>query len=142
MRNTDNLGQVFGLLTHEDAEVNLDVARANTKIASAARNDSSAMKTIALMTMLFLPGTFYAALFALPSLKFDDKAPGVVQDGFGLYWAFTIPSTLVVLLASLVMNKGWRALGRGVERVHLKLKRRDLGGEKEVRVISASGSEV
>lgn len=100
------------------------------------------MKTIALMTMLFLPGTFYAALFALPSLKFDDKAPGVVQDGFGLYWAFTIPSTLMVLLASLVMNKGWGALGRGVERVHFKWKGRGEGGEKGARVISASGSEV
>ncbi|MBE3046159.1 hypothetical protein IMZ48_27200, partial [Candidatus Bathyarchaeota archaeon] len=57
--------------------MNLGVARANMRIASAARDDSSAMRTIALMTMIFLPGTFYAALFALPSLNLDkDTKPG------------------------------------------------------------------
>lgn len=100
------------------------------------------MKTIALMTMLFLPGTFYAALFALPSLKFNDNAPGVVQDGFGLYWAFTIPSTLVVLLASLIMNKGWGPLGRRAKWAYLKWRGTSLDGEKGTRAISASGSEV
>lgn len=137
-------------MTHEDAEVNVRVAHANTRIASAARDDSSAMKTIALMTMIFLPGTFYAALFALPSLNFDkDSRPGVIQDGFGLYWAFTAPSTLLVMLASWVMHRGWAVLGTRGERARLRWEKAtgSLGGKpvdggKAEKTISAAGSEV
>jgi hypothetical protein len=60
------------------------------------------MKTIAIMTMLFLPGTFYAALFSIPSL--DWKKPEVIQTKFWLYWAFTIPTTALVFLVWAVMN--------------------------------------
>lgn len=102
---------MFGLLTHEDAMVNLRVARANVGIARAARDDSSAMRTIALMTMIFLPATFYAALFDQPTLNWEPTRPGVIQDGFALYWALTVPSTLVVLATSWVMHRGWRVLG-------------------------------
>jgi predicted neutral ceramidase superfamily lipid hydrolase len=56
------------------------------------------------MTMAFLPATYFAALFAVPSLKWDQ--PGdVIQSNFWVYWAFTVPSTLVVFfLWYLVTN--------------------------------------
>ncbi|KAI0904108.1 hypothetical protein F4823DRAFT_568029 [Ustulina deusta] len=71
-------------------------------IAESARIDSSAMKIIAVMTMLFLPGTFFATLFAVPSLQWD-KDP-VITDRFWVYFAFTIPSTLLIL----AFYKGWK----------------------------------
>ena len=57
------------------------------------------MKTIAIMTMLFLPATFYAALFGVPWEK-----PEVIQTKFWLYWAFAIPTTALVFLVWAVMN--------------------------------------
>lgn len=60
------------------------------------------MKTIAVMTMVFLPGTFLAALFAVPSL--DWSGPKVITSNFWVYWAFTIPSTLVVLLDWTILS--------------------------------------
>jgi hypothetical protein len=60
------------------------------------------MKTVAIMTMLFLPATFYAALFSIPSL--DWEKPGVIQTKFWVYWAFTIPTTALVFLVWAVMN--------------------------------------
>ena len=60
------------------------------------------MKTIAIMTMLFLPATFYAALFGMPS--FDWEKPGVIQTKFWLYWAFAIPTTVLVFFVWAVMN--------------------------------------
>lgn len=147
---SSSYAQVFGLLTHEDAEVNLRVAYGNMDIARAARNDSSAMKTIALMTMIFLPGTFFAALFDQPTLNWEPTRPGVVQDGFGLYWALTIPSTLVVLITSWVMHRGWKVLGkeRGQKAQEKwdcfkkKFTPRQLGGEssEEVGKIVDNGS--
>jgi hypothetical protein len=54
------------------------------------------MKTVAIMTMVFLPATFYAALFAVPSLQWDK--PSIIGDRFWIYWAVTIPTTILVLV--------------------------------------------
>lgn len=54
------------------------------------------MKTIAIMTMIFLPPTFFASLFAVPTLKWDEKT--VMQPKFKFYWAFSVPCTVLVLV--------------------------------------------
>ncbi|KAK4161621.1 hypothetical protein QBC43DRAFT_323322 [Cladorrhinum sp. PSN259] len=88
------------LLTHEDAHASID-------LAAASRRDGSSMKTIAVMTMVFLPATFYAALFAVPSLQWDHGS-AIIQDNFWVYWAFTLPTTLVVFLVWLgITGRGW-----------------------------------
>lgn len=89
---------LFSLLTHEDSAI-------NERIARATQEDGSAMKTIAVMTMAFLPATFFAALFAIPSLQWSQ--PGhVVQSNFWVYWAFTIPATLLVFLFWVLLRRG------------------------------------
>ena len=47
------------------------------------------MKTIAVLTMLFLPATFVAALFSMPCLAWDQP------EKFSLYWACVVPITVV-----------------------------------------------
>lgn len=67
-------------------------------------HDSTSMKTIAVMTMGFLPATFWAALFAVPSLRWDQ--PTVISPRFWVYWAVTIPTTISVFLGwLLIMNR-------------------------------------
>ena len=91
--------QLLALLTHEDSITNIELARINRDIAEAAKRDSSAMKTIAIVTMLFLPATFYAALFSV-----NWEKPEVIQPTFWLYWAFAIPTTALVFLVWAVTN--------------------------------------
>jgi Mg2+ and Co2+ transporter CorA len=79
----------FNLLTRHYAE-------SSRNIAELAQKDSYSMKTMAIVTMIFLPSTFIATLFAMPLLKWDQ--PQVIQRKFSLYWAFSIPITLLVLL--------------------------------------------
>lgn len=56
------------------------------------------------MTMGFLPATFWAALFAVPSLHWDQ--PTVMGSRFWVYWAFTIPTTISVFVAWFaIMNR-------------------------------------
>jgi len=55
-------------------------AQTNIVLAKAAREDSYSMKTIAVMTMAFLPATYLAALFALPLLQWDSSP--VIADKF------------------------------------------------------------
>ncbi|RYO78870.1 hypothetical protein DL766_010311 [Monosporascus sp. MC13-8B] len=89
-------GVLFALLTHEDADASIG-------LAAASKRDSSSMKTVAIMTMAFLPATFFAALFAMPSLQWD--RPSVVQDNFWVYWAFTVPTTVAVFLVWLLITE-------------------------------------
>ncbi|KAI1739824.1 hypothetical protein F4680DRAFT_448441 [Xylaria scruposa] len=104
---------VFALFTHEDAAFSADMARANqelathsAEIAEQAKRDSSAMKTITIITMAFLPATFFATLFAVPTL--DWKGNNVITGEFWIYWAFTLPTTgLVFLLWLLLTNRAW-----------------------------------
>jgi hypothetical protein len=81
--------QIFNLLARGDAQANIDIAK-------AVMHDSTSMKTVAIMTMVFLPATFYAALFAVPSLQWDK--PTVIGSRFWVYWAVTIPTTILVFI--------------------------------------------
>lgn len=86
-RAKNQLTVLFNLTTRYDAKANIAVAR-------AAKKDSASMKAIALMTMAFLPGTFVATLFSVPSLRWDLET--VIQMKFWVYWVFAIPATIFV----------------------------------------------
>ncbi|KAI3318927.1 hypothetical protein HD806DRAFT_548783 [Xylariaceae sp. AK1471] len=43
------------MMTQEDASVNRELAEPNRQIAEVSKRDSSLMKTVAIMTMAFLP---------------------------------------------------------------------------------------
>lgn len=53
------------------------------------------MKVIALMTMAFLPATFFAAVFAIPSLDWDHDE--VITPHFYTYLYIAIPTTLAIM---------------------------------------------
>lgn len=79
------------------------------------------MKTVAVMTMAFLPATFLAALFAVPMLQWQEE--NVVSGRFWIYWAFTLPCTALVFLIWWALGRDWRKV---VEEAKLRgSKRRD-----------------
>jgi hypothetical protein len=80
----------------------LEDAKNSKTIALATRKDSYNMKAIFIVTMIFLPPTFFATLFAMPLLKWDD--PKVEQPGFEIYWAVSLPTTAIVLSVWHVMS--------------------------------------
>src|SRR5687767_14556785 len=47
------------------------------------------MKTIAIMTMAFLPATFFAAFFSMPSRQ---------GDASWIYWVYAMPATAMVFV--------------------------------------------
>ncbi|KAI1100756.1 hypothetical protein F4804DRAFT_34187 [Jackrogersella minutella] len=94
---------LFALLTHEDSATNTELADSSRRIAEAAKRDSSSMKTVAIMTMAFLPATFFAALFSVPSLDWHSD-DAVVQSNFWVYWAFTLPATAIVFALWFILD--------------------------------------
>ncbi|QDS72395.1 hypothetical protein FKW77_008686 [Venturia effusa] len=100
---------LFNLIARQDVNASIELAKDSRTIALAAKNDSSSMKTIAVMTMLFLPGTFFAALFSTPMLDWNASGSQVIQPRFGYYWAFTIPCTIAVFICWYFITKRQKA---------------------------------
>lgn len=46
-----------------------------TKLAEEGLSDSQAMKTLSIITILFLPGTFVATIFTTDIVSFQNKHP-------------------------------------------------------------------
>ena len=137
--------QLFAFLTHEDSKINIEVAKASKELAEAARKDSSSMKTVAVLTMAFLPATFLAALFSVPSLGWDEHKP----EKFTIYWVCVIPVTIVTfaLWAGFTQRGEILEMVKAVRRVLEHRKRRkglrglgeaEVGGQKGAVSITRS----
>ncbi|EXJ66085.1 uncharacterized protein A1O5_10700 [Cladophialophora psammophila CBS 110553] len=77
-----------------------DIAEDSRNAAVLTRKDSTDMRIIAVVTLLFLPGTFMATLFSSGFFNFlPGKSDQVVSKWIWLYFALTGGSTFVVFLA-------------------------------------------
>lgn len=54
------------------------------------------MKSLAVVTMVFLPGTFVATLFSMPLFDWHGSE-NLSASGLGVYWATAIPLTVVTI---------------------------------------------
>ncbi|KAK8107220.1 uncharacterized protein PG998_009233 [Apiospora kogelbergensis] len=73
-------------------------AKANIIIAHASKRDSSQMRYISLLGMVFLPGTFLATLFSMSFFNWiPDGSPQVISPWIGLYCGSAAMLTLLTL---------------------------------------------
>lgn len=71
------------------------------ELVQHSKRDSASMKQIALVTMIFLPGTFVASHMAMPMFDwFQANHQGVLSRWYGLYWAFTLQITVLISMYS------------------------------------------
>jgi hypothetical protein len=88
--------RALALDSKRDQNISIEISRASSIIALESRRDSSAMKTLAAVTMVFLPGTFVASIFAMPFFDFGNiDRLRVVNPQFWIYWVVTIPLTVL-----------------------------------------------
>lgn len=88
--------QVFNLVTQQDSETNMSIAQ-------ATKNDSAAMKTIAALTMIFLPATAVSSFFGMAF--FNGQGGGfTVTSDWWLFLVSTIPITVALFLVWLNWN--------------------------------------
>ncbi|KAG4431984.1 hypothetical protein IFR05_012535 [Cadophora sp. M221] len=94
---------LYNLLAQRDNKLNYT-------IAEASRRDSTAMKTIAIVTMVFLPGAYIATLFSMSMFNWH-AASGehVLSNNFWVYWAVTLPITTIVLLIWAAWSRPWKS---------------------------------
>ncbi|KAF7507906.1 hypothetical protein GJ744_009940 [Endocarpon pusillum] len=105
MQNIINLS--FNLVTQQDSRI--------------MKNDNSSMKTIAGVTLLFLPVTTIATVFSTPFFSLPDDGSATprfhVAPWFWVFWAITVPVTIVVCVGGFLYHrsdrrKGWTTRAR------------------------------
>ncbi|PHH87025.1 hypothetical protein CDD83_9406 [Cordyceps sp. RAO-2017] len=90
---------LFSIIAQRDSLSHLKLSRFTHEVAYFSYRDASSMKTLAVVTMLFLPGSFISALFSTPCFEWagvDHQSSRIgvkPSPQFGLYWAITIPLT-------------------------------------------------
>ncbi|KAL2259715.1 hypothetical protein VTK26DRAFT_6506 [Humicola hyalothermophila] len=94
---------VLNVLGQDDSRVNIELAKDQKRIAEETKRDSTSMTAIAVVTMFFLPGTFTSSFFAMPYFESDIEQHG--WRHFWLYWAVTVPLTIVTLIVWICYTK-------------------------------------
>ncbi|KAL0265340.1 hypothetical protein SLS55_001305 [Diplodia seriata] len=61
------------------------------------QRDSFLMKTIAVMTLIYLPGSYIASIFGMNFFNFSSSGGLEVSDMFWLYWVLMVALTLVTV---------------------------------------------
>lgn len=88
------------MMAHHDNKNSIDLATSTHQISKASYRDASSMKTLAIVTMFFLPGSFVSALFSMPMFDWDKAKSAPRSIGvallpqFSLYWVITLPLTI------------------------------------------------
>ncbi|KIW93524.1 uncharacterized protein Z519_06129 [Cladophialophora bantiana CBS 173.52] len=106
VRVTQNQSPVlFNLINQRDSRLNYSVAQSARQIAAASKRDSSAMKTISILTLIFLPGTFVSAIFS--TTIFDFTGPDVGYGKVGKAWWIYLLCCLLLTLITVGVWAGW-----------------------------------
>lgn len=90
-------------MTQQDSETNMAIAR-DTK------NDSAAMKTIAALTMIFLPATAVSGFFGMAFFNGQGGVLTVTGDWW-LFLAATLPITIILFMLWASWDGMFRAVG-------------------------------
>ena len=104
---------LYNVIQQRESKLNFQMARDQRKLAHASKRDSGAQKTIALLGALFLPGAFLASIFSTSFFNFQN---GLADDGgnpelpvvakeFWVFWAFTLPITVIVVAGWIYWEK-------------------------------------
>jgi len=103
-------------------------ARLSSEITVAynriAQQDNKVMSSIALLTMTFLPAAFISSFFSTTFFSFDKEGLKVSRK-FWMYWAVTIPLTvIIVILWRVLLHRNTPAIYRSVQTWVLSLLKR------------------
>ncbi|KAK6834503.1 hypothetical protein PG987_009197 [Apiospora arundinis] len=84
----------WNYIARRDIKTNLDIAKSTmettswtVEISKAAQRDSSHMRSIAVLTMAFLPGTFVATVFSMNFFDWQGGAEGILSP---YIWIFVV----------------------------------------------------
>lgn len=91
---------IASLIQQQNEATNLEIAEATRRMTELALRDNASMKTIAIMTMIFLPGTAVASFFSINMFNWESgDGGGLASHWVWIYFVVTVPLTGFVVLA-------------------------------------------
>ncbi|GAM86186.1 hypothetical protein ANO11243_041980 [Dothideomycetidae sp. 11243] len=94
------------IVQQRNAQSNLEISESSRRMAEATLQDSASMKTIAVLTMVFLPGTAVASFFSMSMFDWSASSGShIASDWIWIFFALAIPLTGVVLALWYVIGK-------------------------------------
>lgn len=101
----------------EEARLSRQIAKQSQKMAVDMRRDSTSMKTIAILTMFFLPATSFAAVLSMPFFA-QDSWMGKGERAW-LWVVLSVPSTMVAFgIFWFYVRKGDKEIQMDEKREH------------------------
>lgn len=131
---------LFNLIAQRDQNQNIRIANDTQILARESKRDSTAMKAIAFVTMIFLPGTFLSSVFSMNLFEWDaPDSSDVVNRRMWVYWAAAVPLTVMVVVFYLL----WEKYIMKLYQASVKSKEAEIrgGGEEEEEEEKESGEE-
>ncbi|KAH7120344.1 hypothetical protein B0J13DRAFT_567837 [Dactylonectria estremocensis] len=89
---------IWNHIARHDAAVNTKISRANTSIALDSKQDNAQMRSIALLTMIYLPVTAVASIFSMGIFDWSPQAGTVVSKYIWVYIVLSIALTIFTVL--------------------------------------------
>ncbi|KAI0975168.1 hypothetical protein F4678DRAFT_319209 [Xylaria arbuscula] len=121
----------------KDTFTNLEIAHNGLKVAQHTRRDSELMKSIALLTMVFLPATFVATLFSMGIFEWSGRH-GEILNVSPYIWLYIVV-TVVITSVTLGMWYLWVVRRRVVE-VDVEAQSQELSEKKTLSSSSAAST--
>lgn len=90
---------IYALIGQRDSRSHFVLAETSRKLAELSQRDSTDMRVIAAVTLVFLPATFVSTFFSASFFNFQPAGGDHVSSWVWLYWAITAGLTAVVLLS-------------------------------------------
>lgn len=95
-------------------------------LASIARRDNATMKALALIGVLYLPGTFISGIFGMTFFNYNppnnsNSADWMMSDKFWIYWAITIPVTIFTVLLWAMLDETVEMYKKSMNKVKVTL---------------------
>ena len=103
-------------LTRSDQQTSIQIAEASKIIAEETKKDGYSMKTLAVVTIIFLPATSVSSIMAMPLFRWDDD--WVVNKRLWVYFAFAVPLTALTVGLWYVWQR--QAMRRASQRLFSK----------------------
>jgi hypothetical protein len=106
-RLTIQRAALYNIIAQKESKLNLEMAGQQRRLAHASKRDSNSMKTLSLLGAIFLPATYLASVFSMTFFNFQNGGGDgpIVAPTLWIYFAITIPLTLVIVLVWWVWEK-------------------------------------
>jgi Mg2+ and Co2+ transporter CorA len=91
------LCQLWNQIARRHSRINTDIAQVNHTIALESKRDNAQMKSIALLTMIYIPLSCVASVFSTSLFNFDPKEGEIVSKYFWVFLGVSAALTLVTV---------------------------------------------